>query len=150
MRAVRDYGRPLVDDPARTEGVDAVGVDETAFLAARAGSHTQFVTGCACHPDQRTLPTLGGESPFSSVLRRAALLWRRCFGHCCTAPHEGLELGVGPGFCNRSFVTSFPITSVVTVTTVMSMAIRLNMMYGYLSLAAIRTPILVDCRLRCC
>jgi hypothetical protein len=40
MRAVRDYGRPLVDDPARTDDVVAVGVDETAFLAASAGSHT--------------------------------------------------------------------------------------------------------------
>ena len=50
MRAVRDYGRPLVDDPARTEGVVAVGVDETAFLAAGAGSQTQFVTGIVSMP----------------------------------------------------------------------------------------------------
>ena len=50
MRAVRDYGTPLVDDPARTAGVTAVGVDETAFLAASAGSHTQFVTGIVALP----------------------------------------------------------------------------------------------------
>ena len=50
MRAVRDYGRPLVDDPARTAGVVAVGVDETAFLAASAASHTQFVTGIVAMP----------------------------------------------------------------------------------------------------
>jgi len=30
MRAVRDYGRPLVDDPARIDGVVGIGVDETA------------------------------------------------------------------------------------------------------------------------
>jgi len=50
MRAVRDYGRPLIDDPARTTDVVAVGVDETAFLAASAGSHTQFVTGIVALP----------------------------------------------------------------------------------------------------
>jgi len=50
MRAVRDVGRPLIDDPTRTAGVAAVGVDETAFLAASAGSHTQFVTGIEAMP----------------------------------------------------------------------------------------------------
>ena len=45
MRAVREHGVPLIDDPRRLAGVVAVGVDETAFLAARRGQHTQFVTG---------------------------------------------------------------------------------------------------------
>ena len=45
MAAVREYGRPLVDDPDRLAGVTAVGVDETAFLAATAAHHTLFVTG---------------------------------------------------------------------------------------------------------
>jgi transposase len=45
MRAVRDHGRPLADDPARLAGVAAVGVDETAFLAATSRHHTEFVTG---------------------------------------------------------------------------------------------------------
>jgi transposase len=45
MRAVRDHGQPLVDDPARLAGVAAVGVDETAFLAATSRHHTEFVTG---------------------------------------------------------------------------------------------------------
>ncbi len=45
MRAVRDVGRPLVDAPARLDGVAALGVDETAFLAATATHHTVFVTG---------------------------------------------------------------------------------------------------------
>ncbi len=50
MRALRDYGRPLIDDATRIAGVEAVGVDETAFLAASAGSHTQFVTGIVALP----------------------------------------------------------------------------------------------------
>ena len=45
MRAVDDHGRPLIDDPARLAGVAAVGVDETAFLAASATHPTEFVTG---------------------------------------------------------------------------------------------------------
>jgi transposase len=34
MRAVRDHGQPLVDDPARLHGVAALGLDETSFLRA--------------------------------------------------------------------------------------------------------------------
>jgi transposase len=40
MQAVRDHGRPLVADPARLSGVTALGVDETAFLAATSRHHT--------------------------------------------------------------------------------------------------------------
>ena len=45
MGAVREHGRPLVDDPYRLLGITALGVDETAFLRANARRHTQFVTG---------------------------------------------------------------------------------------------------------
>jgi transposase len=45
MAAVRDHGQPLIDDPTRLAGVNALGVDETAFTAATASSPTEFVTG---------------------------------------------------------------------------------------------------------
>jgi transposase len=45
MRAVRAHGAPLVDDPARLAGVAALGVDETAYLAATATHATEFATG---------------------------------------------------------------------------------------------------------
>jgi transposase len=45
MNAVREYGAPLVDDPARLHGVSRLGVDETAFLAANATHATLFATG---------------------------------------------------------------------------------------------------------
>jgi transposase len=45
MNAVREYGTPLVDDPARLHGVTRLGVDETAFLAANAWHGTLFATG---------------------------------------------------------------------------------------------------------
>jgi hypothetical protein len=34
MSAVTVYSTPLVEDPARAEGVDLLGVDETSFLKA--------------------------------------------------------------------------------------------------------------------
>lgn len=34
MRATRDYGEELLDDPDRMAGVAALGMDETAFLRA--------------------------------------------------------------------------------------------------------------------
>ena len=39
MRAVRDYGRPLIDDPTRTAGVVAGGVDETRSRGQRRVAH---------------------------------------------------------------------------------------------------------------
>jgi transposase len=50
MRAVHEYGQPLVDDPNRLADVQAVGVDETAFLAANATQATIFVTGIVALP----------------------------------------------------------------------------------------------------
>jgi transposase len=45
MRAVGDHGRPLVEDPARLEGVAALGLDETSFLKATRVAPTRYVTG---------------------------------------------------------------------------------------------------------
>jgi transposase len=45
MRAVREYGQPLVDDPARLGGVTGLGVDEHVWQHASARRLTQFATG---------------------------------------------------------------------------------------------------------
>ena len=45
MRAVRDHGAPLVDDPQRLAGVAALGLDETNFLKATRVVPTRWVTG---------------------------------------------------------------------------------------------------------
>src|SRR3954453_21903764 len=45
MRAVAEHGVPLVDDPTRLGGVAALGVDETAYLAATSSHGTEFATG---------------------------------------------------------------------------------------------------------
>ena len=62
MSAVRHYGEPLVADPARTEGVAALGVDETAFLAANAAHHTIFATGVVDLRARRLLDVVPGRS----------------------------------------------------------------------------------------
>jgi transposase len=45
MRAVAEYGTPLVDDAARLEGVATLGLDETTFLKATRRAPTRWVTG---------------------------------------------------------------------------------------------------------
>jgi transposase len=45
MGAVREHGEPLVNDPARLDGVSAVGVDEHCWQCANAYRHSQFATG---------------------------------------------------------------------------------------------------------
>ena len=47
MRQVIDRGTPQVAEPARLDGVAAVGVDETAYLRANATRSTAFATGIA-------------------------------------------------------------------------------------------------------
>jgi transposase len=43
--AVEEHGRPRIDDPARLDGVAALGVDEHAWQRANAYRHTTFATG---------------------------------------------------------------------------------------------------------
>jgi transposase len=63
MAAVREYGEPLVDDPARLDGVSKLGVDETAFLAATPSSGTVFATGIvALNGRARLLDVVRGRS----------------------------------------------------------------------------------------
>jgi transposase len=62
MRAVVDHGTPLVDDPARTAGVRALGVDETSFLGASPRRRTRFVTGLVDLGRSRLLDVTDGRA----------------------------------------------------------------------------------------
>jgi transposase len=63
MAAVRDYGQPLVDDQNRLDGVQTLGVDETAFLAATPLAGTRFATGIvALNGRARLLDVVEGRS----------------------------------------------------------------------------------------
>jgi transposase len=62
MRAVADHGQPLVDDPTRTAGVRALGVDETSFLRASPTRRTRFVTGLVDLDRARLLDVVDGRA----------------------------------------------------------------------------------------
>lgn len=62
MDAVAQVGTPLVDDPARTAGVLALGVDETSFLRARPGRRSRFVTGLVDLRRSRLLDIVDGRA----------------------------------------------------------------------------------------
>lgn len=64
MNAVIEYGTPLVEDPARLEGVRQLGVDETAFLSANGRHSTIFATGVVdlTGPVARLLDVMLGRS----------------------------------------------------------------------------------------
>jgi transposase len=62
MSAVRDHGQPRVEDPARLEGVAALGVDETKFLAATRTRRTRFITGFVDLDRARLLDVVPGRS----------------------------------------------------------------------------------------
>jgi transposase len=63
MAAVREYGKPLVEDPDRLAGVHTLGVDETAFLAATPTAGTVFATGIvALNGQARLLDVVQGRS----------------------------------------------------------------------------------------
>jgi len=62
MAAVRDHGVPLVEDPARLDGVDALGLDETKFLSATPRRRTEYVTGFVDLDRARLLDVVPGRS----------------------------------------------------------------------------------------
>ena len=45
MRQVQERGRPVVEDPARLDGVSAVGLDEHAWQRGGPRRHTRYATG---------------------------------------------------------------------------------------------------------
>ena len=62
MDAVVKVGTLLVDDPARTAGVRALGVDETSFLRAAPGRRSRFVTGLVDLGRSRLLDVVDGRA----------------------------------------------------------------------------------------
>jgi transposase len=62
MAAVRDHGTPLVEEPARLDGVGALGLDETKFLSATPLHRTEYVTGFVDLDRARLLDVVAGRS----------------------------------------------------------------------------------------
>jgi hypothetical protein len=61
MSAVVVYGTPLVDDPARVDGVEMLGVDETSFLKATPTSSNAWVYADGCGPPSGRRPVRGPQ-----------------------------------------------------------------------------------------
>ena len=64
MRAVTEYRRKVLDQQWLHTAVVKLGLDETAFLAATATSHTQFVTGIV-----DLAPAAGGPARLLDVVQ---------------------------------------------------------------------------------
>jgi len=96
MTAVRDHGAPLVDDPARTADVEALGMDETAFLAGNADHHTLYVTGFVDLGARRLLDVVPGRSAASVTgwLDTRPGAWLRAVGAVALDPHRGYANGL--------------------------------------------------------
>src|SRR5215207_6951251 len=62
MDAVVLYGTPLVADPARLGGVEAIGVDETKWLAAKAKAPTRWASAVVDVKAPRVLDMLEGRN----------------------------------------------------------------------------------------
>ncbi len=91
MAAVREYGAPLVDDPARLQAVTQLGVDETAFLAASAAHPTEFVTGIVDLRAPRLLDVVPGRSGnvLSTWLSARPQPWRERIRTAALDPYRG-------------------------------------------------------------
>ena len=93
MNAVTDRGRPLIDDPARTTGVTALGVDETSFLRAsyRAKRRTTFVTGLVDLHRSRLLDIVPGRagSAVTAWLQDRDDAWLTAVEKVALDPHRG-------------------------------------------------------------
>lgn len=96
MTAVRDHGTPLVDDPARTADVEALGMDETAFLAGNQHHHTLYVTGFVDLTARRLLDVVPGRSAASVTgwLDTRPGAWLRAVGAVALDPHRGYANGL--------------------------------------------------------
>jgi transposase len=96
MAAVREYGDRLVDDPARFGAPGALGLDETAFLAASATRRREMVTGFVDLDRHRLLDVVPGRS--GQVVRdwldERADEWLAGIGVAVVDPFRGYATGL--------------------------------------------------------
>jgi hypothetical protein len=97
MRSVVAYGQPLVDDPARLEGVAQLGMDETAFLRANRRHHTLCVSGLVDTATGRLLDVVRDRTAKAVItwLGRQAPGWLERIGVVALDPHRGYANAVG-------------------------------------------------------
>jgi transposase len=96
MAAVREHGRPRVEDPSRLDGVEAVGLDETVFQAASATRSTSFITGIVdltrrAGTSARLLDVIADRSAsaLTDWMTQRTTAWRAEIGVAALDPYRG-------------------------------------------------------------
>jgi len=90
MSAVTVYGTPLVDDPARTAGVEMLGVDETSFLKAQAKAPTRWVSAVVDVGRRRAIDLFEGRNAddLDAWLEARPERWKQQVSVAVTDLHE--------------------------------------------------------------
>jgi transposase len=106
MNAVRERGVPLVDDPARLDGVTALGLDETAFLKANRFHHTTYVTGMVDVRTGRLLDIVHNRTAaaVSTWLDGYEKAWLAAIDTVTIDPHQGYANGVAEHLAHATLV----------------------------------------------
>ncbi len=96
MAAVRDHGRPRVDHLSRLGAPGALGLDETAFLAANGKHPTQLVTGFVDLDRHRLVDVVENRSAaaVSAWLRSKPEQWRDGIVTVAIDPYRGYARAV--------------------------------------------------------
>lgn len=96
MAAVRDHGTPRVDHLSRLGAPAALGLDETAFLAANAQHPTLLVTGFVDLDRHRLVDVVESRSSqaVSTWLRSKPRRWRQGIATVAIDPYRGYARGV--------------------------------------------------------
>jgi len=104
--AFESHARPAVDDPARIAGVEALGVDETGFLAATPTHPRIWATGLVDVRRGLLCDVIEGRS--ASKLRlwlaRRPLEWLTDVEVVTIDPHEAYRLGLSPDLAHATVV----------------------------------------------
>ena len=97
MAAVREHGHGKVDDPARLDGVTALGMDETSWLRATRTHHTLYVSGLVDTLTGRLLDVVPDRTAqaVASWLARRDRRWLARIGVVTLDPHRGYAQAVG-------------------------------------------------------
>jgi transposase len=106
MAAVRDHGRPRVDHLSRLGAPAALGVDETAFLAATPWHPTLLVTGFVDLDRHRLIDVVEGRTAAGvrDWLARRPAPWRASISTVTLDPYAGYARGMADGLPHADLV----------------------------------------------
>jgi transposase len=97
MSAVSVYGTPLVDAPARVEGVELLGVDETSFLKATPTAATRWVSATVDVGRRRVIDLFEGRNAadLDAWLEDRPQAWKEAVSVTVADLHEPFRAAFG-------------------------------------------------------